>query len=189
MQFIEGARVFDAEDQEVGRISRVVINPDDGKVTHIVISQGLFSSEEKVIPIDHFQEATEDRAVIFDTVNKLKALQNFEDPEYASAVIGEDIGLPGRRQYYVTKTDKNIPDGTVALRAGARVFSSDNHHVGNVVNVIVDPDTETVTKFVVSQGLLFKTQKVVPASSVVETLEDAVHVSLSAYDLEKLADE
>jgi len=186
MDFMEGAHVFDAEGQEIGQVSRVVLSPDDGKVTHIVIRQGLLFTEDKLISIDYIESASPDSVVLFDIGERLKYLPDFEDLEYVTTDVADDIGLTGARRTYLADVEQNIPDGTVALKQGARVISSDNQHVGNILSVIVDPDSEKATAFVISQGLFFKTQKMVPLSAVTQTLEDEVHVSMSAYDLERL---
>lgn len=188
MQFVDGAKVYDSENQEVGRISHVVVNPKTDEVTHIVIHKGLIFPEDKVVPIHLFVETTPEKAVLYGKADKLKSMQNFEDPEYTSASIADDIGLTGARHSYVTRVTRNIPDGTIALKEGARVISLDKQHVGSIENVIVNPGTDALTHFVISQGLLLKTRKVVPMSTVAEVEEDEVHLSLSAYDLENLPD-
>lgn len=215
MQFIEGARVYDAEDREVGRISHVVLNPSDGKVTHVVVRQGFIFTEDKVIPISLFKHTTQDRATLYDTIENLDELPAFEETQYLPTEVAEEMGVPAPtypavgtyfwypsgpypyqgplgapylEQDYVAVTEQNIPEGTVALKQGARVMSVDDQHVGNIENVIVDPDTSHVTHLVISQGLLFKSQKVVPAFWVKHTLEDEVYLTVTADFLEDLPD-
>ncbi len=215
MQFIEGAHVYDSQDREVGRISHVVMNPSSGKVTHVVVRQGFIFTEDKVIPIELFKQTTQDRATLYETSEKLEALPNFEETEYIPAEVAEEVGVPAptnpavgsyfwypsgaypfagplgtpyTEQRYVPVTEKNIPENTIALKEGASVYSADDQHVGNIVNVIVDPDTEFATHLVISQGILFKSKKVVPAFWVKHTLEDEVYLTVTAHFLEDLPD-
>jgi len=215
MQFMEGASVYDVNDQQVGRISHVVMNPDSGEVTHVIVRQGLIFTEDKVVPIELFKNTSQDRATLRSTVDKIDELPKFEETEYIPAEaaveagipaptyplvntyywypagaypVGGPLGAPYADRRYVPITEKNIPEGTIALQEGARVFSVDDKHVGNIDNVIVDPDTSHVTHLVISQGLLFKSKKVVPAFWVKHTLEDEVYLTVTADFLTDLPD-
>lgn len=44
-------RVYDADGEELGKLSRFVLDPHTRKVTHIVIERGLFNQEERVLPL------------------------------------------------------------------------------------------------------------------------------------------
>ena len=58
--------------------------------------------------------------------------------------------------------DRNIPEGTIALKEGAKVVTSDDKHVGNVERVFVDASADKATHFLITQGVFFKARKVVP---------------------------
>lgn len=87
---------------------------------------------------------------------------------------------------YVPKSRQNIPEGTVALEEGARVVSSDNKHVGNIEQVIVDPQDNRVTHFVINEGVLFKERKLIPVLWISSIDEREVRLSSSARVLERL---
>jgi uncharacterized protein YrrD len=65
-------------------------------------------------------------------------------------------------------------------------MSSDDEHVGDVERIFVDPDSNQATHFVISQGLLFKDRKLVPAHWVTSVEEDKVHLSVNSHLLERL---
>lgn len=77
-------------------------------------------------------------------------------------------------------TTRNIPEGTTPLKEEADVISSDGEHVGDVGRLFVEPDKNRVTHFTISQGLLFRDQKLVPAHWVKSVEEDKVHLSVSS---------
>ena len=81
---------------------------------------------------------------------------------------------------------RNIPQGTVPLKEGTDVISSDDKHVGDVERVFVDPDLNRATHLIISQGLLFKDRKLVPAHWVRSAEDDKVHLSVSSEMLEDL---
>lgn len=82
MQFTNGARVYSADDHEVGRIERVVMHPHTKQITHVVVRQGLIFTEDKVLPVDLFTETTKDRAVLSKNSEQLENLPKFEETEY-----------------------------------------------------------------------------------------------------------
>jgi len=87
---------------------------------------------------------------------------------------------------YVLKTERNIPEGTVALKEGAKVISRDDEHVGDVEAVLTDPDEDRATHLVISQGLLLKERKLVPTSWVSAVMSDEVHLAVGSRLIEGL---
>jgi hypothetical protein len=83
-------------------------------------------------------------------------------------------------------TTRNIPEDTIPIREGTNVMSSDDKHVGDVERIFVDPDSNQATHFVISQGILFKDRKLVPAYWVTSVEEEQVHLSVNSRLLERL---
>jgi uncharacterized protein YrrD len=83
-------------------------------------------------------------------------------------------------------TQRNIPEDTVPLKEGADVMSSDGKHIGDVERLLVDPNTNQVTHFVISQGLFFKDRKLVPAHWVRSVNEEQVQLVVASELLEQL---
>lgn len=215
MQFTDGARVYTAEGQEVGRITHMVLNPVTKKASHIVVRQGVIFTENKVIPMDWIEDATSEKAVLRAGISDLQDLPRFEESHFVPVEHSRDAGtggvvatvgglylnppvdlpvdaygvpdyrfIPERR--YAESTMQNIPDDTMAVKEGARVYSADDQHVGHIESMIVDPRTEYVTHIVISQGLLLKTRKRVPAFWCEFIEEDAVHLAVDAEMLNNL---
>lgn len=86
------------------------------------------------------------------------------------------------------ETQQNIPGNTVPLQEGTNVLDSDGEHVGDVERLFVEPDSNTVTHFLISQGLLFKNHKLIPANWIRFVSEDNVQLSVSSQLLESLPD-
>ena len=96
---------------------------------------------------------------------------------------GPSIGIFGWPR---TEKTQNIPAGTVHIKEGTDVFSSDGEHVGDVERLLVEPDTNRATHFTISQGLLFKDRKLIPAHWVESTGEDKIRLSVSSEFLREL---
>lgn len=56
----EGAKVISADGKHVGKVERVLANPEMDQVTHLLISKGIFPKETKLIPMEWVTTMTED---------------------------------------------------------------------------------------------------------------------------------
>ncbi len=83
MEFRNGAVVNTADGQDVGRIDRVVLNPNTRRITHIVVRQGFLFTEDKLIPIGQIASADEQRVTLKVTADRLGELEPFEETHYA----------------------------------------------------------------------------------------------------------
>jgi uncharacterized protein YrrD len=217
MQFAEGARVSTAEGEIVGTVDRVVLDPETRKVTHLVVQKGSLFTEDKVIPLSLVGLATADQVTLRLGAGNLQELPHFEESHYVAEERGSQ-SAPGsshwarplywyppvgsswptgvyaytEEQRYVAKTERNIPEGTVALAEGAQVISSDGRHVGNIERVFTDPLADRATHLLISEGLFLKERKLVPTGWMGLIFEDEVRLrvdsdfldSLPAYKLE-----
>jgi uncharacterized protein YrrD len=176
--FTLGANVYNADEQKLGTIDRVVIEPKTDEVTHLVVRKGFFFKVDKVISIDLIQKATEDSVILKDSITDLEALPNFEEIHYVEAGNPTEADQESTRAVYwypplypsfysmpssqVEVRERNIPTGTVALKKNATVISHDGNTLGKINRVYVNPETEHVEFFVVSQGIA-DDEKLVPA--------------------------
>jgi len=218
MKFKQGANVFTSDDQKVGEIDRVVIDPKTDEVTHVVVEKGFLLPIDKVVPISLIGPATEDRVTLRENAGDLEALPDFQEKHYvlldekelkeASSQgyarplhwyppvgttwwhTGGYLGYVGFFGYpgppYVVETERNIPEGTVALKEGAKVISKDGEHVGDVEAVLTDPEEDRATHLVISQGLLLKERKLVPTSWASTVTPDEVHLTVGSRLIEEL---
>jgi uncharacterized protein YrrD len=82
--------------------------------------------------------------------------------------------------------EKNIPEGTVAMNAGAKVYASDGEVVGSVERVFTDPRSDQATHLLISKGLLVKERKLVPAWWIEHIKTDEIHLAVSTKVLEHI---
>ena len=81
---------------------------------------------------------------------------------------------------------RNVPDSSLVIEEGAKVYSRDGDHVGDVYSVHIDSETNRITHFVISQGLIFHDYKLIPIFWVSRTGEDEITVAVDTKQLEKL---
>jgi uncharacterized protein YrrD len=214
MQFKQGVRVYTTNNQTVGTVDRVVIDPLTKDVSHIVVRKGHLFTEDKVIPINLIATATEDKITLQENGVNFQALQPFEEIHFIPVIEDEDYehDTEGNAPHYVlplypyqslgstpvkyavtpypytTETERHIPDNTVALKEGAQVISADDKHIGKVERLFVDARNNHATYVVVSHGLLFKDRKLVPTTWIKSVSDNEVQLSVKAHILDTLAE-
>lgn len=205
MQFEQGADVYTAKGNKVGEIDRVVIDPKTHTVTHVVVQKGFLFTVDKVVPVSLIGPAIEDRVTLRENAGDLEALPDFEETDYVLSSEDKLFWYPPTRSMwwhtggylgftgsfypippYVAETERNIPEGTVALKDGAKVISSDDEHVGNVETILTDPQENRATHLVISRGLLSKEKKLIPTSWVAIVMSNEIHLAVDAQLIEAL---
>jgi uncharacterized protein YrrD len=215
MELKEGTRVVTSNGNEVGKVNRFVIDPVTDKVTHIVVQKGWLLSEDKVVPLDMVNSADEHDVILSENMDDFNDLPPFEETHFVRADEEDADNLSTDAHPHVRfvpayywyppsgyldfptsgleygnlpqmQIKQNIPDETVALKEGSGVISSDGKHVGDVERLFVEKDSKRATHFLISQGLLFKDRKVVPAHWVKSIEEDKVYLAVSSNVLESL---
>lgn len=202
-QFQKDASVLASNGQQIGSLERVVLNPETKVVTDIVVRMGtLFNKEAKVVPVEFVVETTENQIVLSDEAGGLESFPPFEerhlvgengdaaqDPADIPPVVYGSPGfgplvVPAPGEQLVTQIEQNIPEGTVAMKEGAKVISADGKHVGNVERVLADSSVDQVTHLVISQGLFTKESKLIPIKWVMTVGEDTVHLRVNKVSVE-----
>lgn len=215
MELKEGMSVVTPGGEEVGRVNRFILDPATNEVTHIVVQKGWLLPEDKVVPFELITSAGEGRIVLSEDVGEFDNLLPFEEtyfvratddnpgdptpatgpvypvtPAYYWYPAHTNLGHPGLGYGLFAwpsgETRRNIPDDTIPLKEGTDVISSDGEHVGDIDRLFVEPETNKVTHFLISQGVLFKDNKLVPVHWVKSVDEDKVHLVVSSRLLERL---
>ena len=211
MQLKANASVITADGEKVGEIDRVVIDPKTDEITHVVIRKGLLFTEDKVVPADWISTAAGEPVVLNASEEMVNTLPNFEETHYiprSDRLYPEEYAQPyfwypgaavnwwtdpGYRTYFGSELTpfakvktRATPVGTVPLKEGAKVYSSDDRHIGDIERIFADPDSQRATHFVVEAGLIFKERKLIPTSWIDVMAEDEVFLGVSADFLDKL---
>jgi sporulation protein YlmC with PRC-barrel domain len=81
---------------------------------------------------------------------------------------------------YPVEIERNIPDGSIALKEGADVVDSNGKPVGRVARVFTDDETQQVTHLLVAEGWLFQEKRLVPTSWIREVADEEVQLKVDA---------
>lgn len=216
MEFKNGVNVFTAEGDKVGSIERVVVDPRMKEITHVIVKQGFLFTEDKVLPIDLIATATDEQVTLKENVNDLEAMPEFEETQYVTASGSEDAPLPSpmastqvawpmyylppqdpgrklsspwneaRGPRYVSQTNRNVPEDAVALEDNAKVISADGKHVGNIVKVFSNAENDCITHLLVSRGILFKEERLIPVEWIDKAGEGTLNLAVESSLLNRL---
>jgi len=74
----EGTNVMSSDGKQIGDVERLLIEPGSNKATHLVISQGAFFQDRKLIPANWIRSVTEDEVQLLMSSDVLERLPSYE---------------------------------------------------------------------------------------------------------------
>jgi uncharacterized protein YrrD len=209
IQFQKNAAVLASNGEQVGSLNRVVLDPNTKVLSGIVIRTGtLLNHEERVVPIEWVAETTTDQILLRKDAGDVASFAPFEEEHiveednvnrsstqgvniqpmiYGTPVYGTPLQTTTGEEF-ATRIDQNIPEGTVAMKEGAKVMSADGEHVGDVERVFTGIPNEQITHLLISQGKIKKTTKLVPIDWVNTMTEDEVNLRVNKVSIDNLAE-
>jgi len=209
-QFKKDATVLSANGQQVGSLSRVVINPETRALTDILVRvSSLFNQEEKVVPIEFVAETTEDQIVLHYAAGILASFPPFEERhlvdanDYADQPSPSEHALPTifghadvslsmiktqQGKKLIPQVTQNIPDGAVAMKKGSKVITAEGKYVGNVECVLADPEADQITHLLISSKQHANETKLIPIQWVMLVDGEKVELRVKNHMVEELAD-
>lgn len=206
-----GAKVVTQNNEDVGEIERVVLDPKTEEMTHVVIQKGLLFSEDKLVPVSMLGVTGDDEIKLRATEEEINLLPDFESRKfllysdlneaykqergYATPVImyppaglgHVGMGMPAQPPL-VARVEENIPEESVALQDGADVIGMEGEKVGEVEEVYIDPELDQANYILVSKGFILKQRKLVPMDWVQEYKEGKIHLAVNTKIIEQLPD-
>ena len=207
IQLQKHAHVLASNAQEVGFLERVVLNPDSNVITHIVVRSGPFlNKEDRIVPIELVSDTTEDLVLLDADASTVESMPLFEvkqlvgeEQSVAAGASSEHQGaapfgespiavLPvlDADETYPTEIVQNIPEGTVAMKEGAKVIAADGEHLGHVERILADSSVEQITHLLISRGLFSKDLKIIPLKWVMKIGEENVYLNVNKDSIEGL---
>jgi sporulation protein YlmC with PRC-barrel domain len=189
------------EDEEVGKLADLVVDPVAKRVTHLVVKPEHGAGASHLVPIG-LVEPTEQVGGIALTCSRaeleaLPAVEEFtylrlgevasNDPDWdvgVSDVLAlpyyDSTGLAGPVEAVgdMGVVYDRVPKGEVELRRSSRVMAANGDYIGDVDGFLVDEDH--ITHFVLERGHLWGRREVtVPIGAVASVESDVVTLSLS----------
>lgn len=204
MQFQKNATVFNANGDEIGHITRVVLHPDTKVLTHVVVrKKKLFEKDEKLMPIDQIADTSGALITLRETAEDLDVLPSFEEKHFImqegtsegttpATQVPTAYGVPlvnssnATAGKYVTVIEQNIPPGTVAVKEGAKVVTAEGKNVGKVESIMANTPDDQATHLVVTSGVMTEEKKLVPIQLVDEIDEKEIRLNVNKDSVKEL---
>jgi sporulation protein YlmC with PRC-barrel domain len=192
-----GEDVLDSTGAKVGTVAYVVIKPPEMHLTDIVVSTGALLGRDIVVPTDKIAGLSGGKVHLSIDKNELETLKDYVEVHYdqppeawaldAGYMYPSTSVLWPAGAYYPepSSTTVNAPAGTVGIRKGMDVVSSDGHRVGTVQAVDSDPSTGNLTDIIVRHGHLSHNDLRIPCSQISEIEADQVKLTLTREEFEK----
>lgn len=89
MEFQAGVAVRTADGRDAGKLERVVIDPRQKKVTHLIVSKGGLLSRDRVVPVDAVDTARREEIRLRAEVRDLELMPEYEEVHYVLASEAE----------------------------------------------------------------------------------------------------
>ena len=163
-----------------GESTTLIVDPVKLTVTHVVVREDEPAHAERIVPADRVVESTADSIRLNCTVEELHKMRKFLQVEYSQLAIprytGPDMGTPYLYTEYETipVIHELVPEGGRSVHPGAPVEASDGR-VGELSELLTDPETGQITHLVLRQGHLWGDKQVLlPVSMVEESTPEGV---------------
>jgi uncharacterized protein YrrD len=189
MQVDIQAPVYCADGTHVGKVDRVVIEPEAKLVTDIVIHKGTWLSRDIVVPLESVERTDAKGVYLRLSRDEVEALPDFVEVEWASPAEGW-VPPPGYFEnvvlwppYYAqptapTSERQNIGADEVAVTEGTEVECTDGK-LGVVDRVVLDAATGRLEGLVVREGIFLRHDVVVPVQWIADTTADVVQLNVT----------
>ncbi len=195
-KFIIGAEVT-CSDGVCGEIRRVVIDPLDRVVTHLVVEPKHRQGLGRLVPLDLVESST-GGVRIRCTMAEFEKLDHAEETQFLPGSGGHadyEAGQALSQPYYgladtigdvpEAVTYDTVPLGEVAVRRGDQVHATDGP-IGSVEGLVIDPRSHYVTHVLLQEGHLWGRKEVAIPITVVIGVGGGIQLSISKQEVEDL---
>lgn len=200
--FVIGADAI-CTDGVCGQVSRVVVDPADWAVTHLVVVPSKRQELGRLVPLDLVDAAAGKirlrctTAVFYNLArgektefvqgtgdySQYKQGQSGSDPSDMENLVRSGLSITGRLPQ--TFTYDSIPAGKVAVRGGDHVHATDGD-IGQVRGLTVAPGTRHVTHVLLQEGHLWGHKQVVIPASAITRIDAGIQLNITKQQVKHL---
>jgi uncharacterized protein YrrD len=202
-----GAHVRTSDDQDVGSIERLIVDPSSGEVKAAVIRKGFLLTEDIQLPLSALQATPQGEVRLRCTADQVQELPRFHDAEYTAPPTGyaSPLGYPSAALLWPVDYPLPVPTaGTprpslaesdevlrqrgvdldnVVIARGSDVIDRDGDKVGEIQSVTVDATTGRPTTITIRKGILFTEDVGLSADAIERVTDGRVYLTLDKEQL------
>jgi len=187
-EFTIGARAS-CSDGLCGEVSRLVIDPAAGSVTHLVITPGHDRAAGRLVPVE-LVDVTAGGISVRCTLAEFDRLEHAAERELVTGLEGVGGGLVGMQ--YGTQPgapamiiEDVVPVGETDVGPGERVHAVDGE-IGRVQGFLVDQADHRVTHVLLQEGHFWGRKEVAIPISAVTAFDGGIRLNLTKKQVEEL---
>ncbi len=179
-----------ATDGMCGQTVRVIVDPIQEKITHLVVEENDSPTVQRLVPIELVHSARHDEIEIKCGIEQFKQMDVFRDENF----LPSNAAAPSHRfwPHVEPETPLSIPDhekipvGEVALRRGTPVHAVDGW-IGQVDELMIDRKDGRITHLVLREGHLWGHKDIsIPVAQIEKLDPEAIYLKLAKKDVEQL---
>ena len=180
-------------DGPCGHSTDLIVNPVQKRITHVVVKdKTLPGSSDRLVPVEQVADTSGGLIRLDCTRAKVAEMQPFTTTQYVKDVIPTyiDTSIVANADViwedpvvaydteYAPLPEHHIPAGQRAIYRGMEV-NTGKHKVGQVDELVVDPDGEKITHLMMRTGHLWgKKDVAIPVSAIDFVGEDAIWLKI-----------
>ena len=201
MRYKLDADIVDHNEEKVGELQHVVLNPVTHEITHLVVRKGWLFKADKVLPESLVANANDEAIQLYDFDGSLDDMPDYEDVHYvpynyeatgpntSEPIVNSVLIYPPVRrpygsypafpqQFQQKVVEKNIPSSTIAIEKGATLVDLEGEEIGEITELIATATDDRATDIVFedTDGVV----KRIPIQWVQDMHEDSVRLAVSA---------
>lgn len=172
-----------ATDAPIGHVAHVIIDPEHGRATHLVVRESQLPNTLRLVPEKYIAASGPDGVALSIPRNRVAALREYIQTEYYSPSFfltlakREHCNLPLAPSSWTVERPAT-PEGSVALVGHEPVEATDGP-VGRVDGVLAEAHTGRITHLLLRRGHLWGTREVqVPAAMVAAYADGKVRLGI-----------
>jgi len=186
MDFPINVDVF-CTDGQYGKSTAVVVDPSTEKVSFIAVSDPERLYTEYLVPVGEIASADASRIVLKSEISDVENMEKFAEAEFLDVPYYGYDNLDGMSDPMANVYRKeSVPEGAVAVSKGMSVEATDGF-VGNVDELVIDPETGTITHLVMRTGHIWGSAELsIPVTQIKEVDSLAVYLDRDKDSIETL---
>jgi uncharacterized protein YrrD len=196
-----GAHVRTSDDQDVGAVDRLILDPESHTVKAVVIRKGLLLARDVAIPLEAMTIGERGDIRLDYTADQVDEMPEFIEADYVTPPLEyvPRTGYPATGLYWPTAygvPELGAPSADEALYRqnlenavvgeGSDVLSKDGEMLGQIHRLTFDEDTGRLIGIVVRQGLIFTEDVELPASLVASVDDGMIYLTLNAAEAQAM---
>jgi sporulation protein YlmC with PRC-barrel domain len=172
-----------------GEVSRVIIDPAAGTVTHLVIDPEHRREAGRLVPLD-LVEVTADEIRLRCTLTQFNRLEHAAERDMVEGLANVGGGLIGMEYgtdlaHRGTVVEDVVPVGETEVGPGEHVHALDGE-IGRVQGFLVNPDDHQVTHVLLQEGHLWGRKEVAIPIGAVTQVDGGIRLNITKKQVEDL---